>query len=380
MDLAWAPDQRELHDRLRRLTQPTGDRRGADGSGLTWADLAAAGVMALPVPVEYGGCGRSALTCALALEGVGYGCRDIGLLISAGAHIWAVEIPLLMFGTDKQRQAFLPALASGQLVGAHAITEAGSGSDALAMKATARRAGGSYVLTGRKRFVTNAPRADLFIVYATLGSQLGFTGVTAFLVEAGHRGLSVEAEVGKAGLHSCPWGQVVLDNCVVDAGMRLGADKQGSRIFATVMAWERALLLAPLLGAMERQIEDCADRARDRRQFGRRIGSFQSVSNRIVDMRLRLETSRGLVRAAAAELSLDAAPRHRGSVLPELAKLHVSESAVATFEDAVQVFGADGYADEAQVMQRLADVLGTRISSGTSDMQREVVAAKLGLR
>lgn len=378
MDFAWALDQRELHDRLRRLTQ---DRAGgADGSGPAWADLAAAGVMALPVPTEYGGFGHSALTCALALEGLGYGCRDIGLLVSAGAHVWAVEIPLQIYGTDKQRRAFLPALSSGRSVGAHAITEAGAGSDALAMDATARREGGSYVLTGRKRFVTNAPRADVFLVYATLGSQFGFTGVTAFLIETGHPGLRVEPEVRKAGLHSCPWGQVVMEDCVVDEGMRLGAEKQGSAIFATVMAWERTLLLAPLLGAMERQIEECADRARNRRQFGRRIGSFQSVSNRIVDMRLRLETSRGLVRAAAAELSLVAAARDRGSVLPELAKLHVSESAVATFEDAVHVFGGSGYAEDAQIMQRLADVLGTRISSGTSDMQREVVAAKLGLR
>lgn len=379
MELAWTPDQQDLHDRLRRLAEDRA-RGEADGGGLSWADLAAAGVMALPVPKEYGGSGHSALTCALALEGLGYGCRDIGLLISAGAHVWAVEIPLLIFGTGKQRQAFLPALASGRSVGAHAISETNAGSDALAMEATARREGGSYVLTGRKRFVTNAPCADLLLVYATLGAQFGFTGVTAFLIERDHPGLRVEPEIRKAGLRSCPWGEVVLEDCVVDGSMRLGAEKQGSQVFATVMAWERTLLLAPLLGAMERQIEECADRARARRQFGRRIGSFQSVSNRIVDMRLRLETSRGLVRAAAAELEPVAVARHRGSVLPELAKLHVSESAVATFEDAVQVFGGYGFAEDAQIVQRLTDVLGTRISSGTSDMQREVVAAKLGLR
>jgi L-prolyl-PCP dehydrogenase len=377
MDLAWTPGQQDLHERLRRLE---GRARVPGADGLAWSDLAQAGVMALPVPAAYGGAGHPALTCALALEGLGYGCRDIGLLISAGAHVWAVEIPLLIYGTDSQRQTFLPALASGRSVGAHAITETGAGSDALALAATARRENGSYVLTGTKRFVTNAPRADIFIVYATLGSQFGFTGVTAFLVERGQPGLRVEQEMRKAGLHSCPWGQVVLEDCVVSEGMRLGAEKQGSQIFATVMAWERTLLLAPLLGAMERQIEDCTDRARDRRQFGRRIGSYQSVSNRIVEMRLRLETSRGLVRAAASELAVATAARHRGSVLPELAKLHVSESAVATFADAVQVFGGCGYAEDAQIVQRLADVLGARISSGTSDMQREVVAAKLGLR
>ncbi|WP_197287848.1 acyl-CoA dehydrogenase family protein [Streptomyces apocyni] len=379
MDLDWTPDQRDLYDRLRRLTaeRETDETSGADPD---WAVLAQAGVMALPIPEEYGGLGHSALTCAVGLEGLGYGCADTGLLVSAGAHTWAVEIPLLTYGTDEQRRAYLPALASGRSVGAHAITETGSGSDALAMEATARPKGGGYVLNGRKRFVTNAPDADVFLVYATLGTQFGFTGVTAFLVERGHPGLRVEPEHEKAGLVSCSWGQVVLDDCVVDASMRLGAEKQGSQIFATVMAWERTLLLAPLLGAMDRQIDDCVRRARTRRQFGRRIGSFQSVSNRIVDMQLRLETSRGLVRAAAWELDRAAGGKERGSALPELAKLHVSESAVATFEDAMQVFGGYGYTEGAGIARRLSDALGTRISSGTSDMQRDVVAAKLGLR
>ncbi|MFF3616793.1 acyl-CoA dehydrogenase family protein [Streptomyces sp. NPDC002580] len=370
MELAWTPEQSELHHRLRGLP--------ADA---TWKSLADAQVMALHIPREHGGLGHSALTSALALEGLGYGCRDIGVLIAAGAHMWAVALPLATFGTPEQRKTFLPGLAAGRLVGAHAITETESGSDALAMRAVARRDGDKYVLTGRKRFITNAPDADVFLVYATLGSRLGFTGVTAFLVERGQAGVRVETEQQKMGLRSCPWGQLVLDECVVDAGMRLGAEKQGSEIFATVMAWERTLLLAPLLGAIERQIEECVDRAGSRRQFGRRIGSFQSVTNRIVDMRLRLETSRGLLRAAAWELDLPTPGRaKRSSPLPELVKLQVSESAVATFEDAMQIFGGHGYTEDAGIEERLRDALGTRISSGTSDMQRDVVAAKLGLR
>jgi L-prolyl-PCP dehydrogenase len=371
MDLAWTPAQFDLHRHLR-------DQFDADGA--SWQALAAAQVMALPVSREHGGLGSSALTCAFALEGLGYSCRDIGLLISAGAHMWAVELPLMKFGTPEQQQAYLPRLADGTLVGAHAITEAESGSDALAMRAAARRDGDTYILTGRKRFVTNAPQAGLFLVYATLGRQLGFTGVTAFLVERDHPGLRVEPEHQMMGLRSCRWGQVVLDECVVDASRRLGADKQGSQIFASVMAWERTLLLAPLLGAMERQIEECVGRARSRRQFGRRIGSFQSVANRIVEMRLRLETSRGLLRAAAWELEQPDSPRQRESLFPELVKLQLSEAAVATFQDAMQIFGGYGYTKDAGIEERLRDALGTRISSGTSDMQRDVIAAKLGLR
>lgn len=377
MDLDWTSDQRELYDRMRGLTNPEAEDGGA---GLTWEKLAEAGVMALPIPVEYGGKGLSALTCSLAMEGLGYGCSDTGLLVAAGAHMWAVELPLLVYGTDEQRRRYLPSLANGRAVGAHAITEAGSGSDALAMEATARKKGTSYVLSGRKRFVSNAPQADIFIVYATLGSQFGFTGVTAFLIERGHPGLSVEHEYEKVGLHSLSWGQVVLDDCLLDESMRLGGEKQGSAVFSTVMAWERTLLLAPLLGGMERQIEECVSRARERRQFGKRIAAFQSVSNRIVEMQLRLETCRGLIRASAAELEASAVARRHRSFLPELVKLHVSESAVATYEDAMQIFGSYGFAEKARISERLSDALGTRISSGTSDMQREVVAAKIGLR
>jgi alkylation response protein AidB-like acyl-CoA dehydrogenase len=370
MDFARTTEQAALHQRYRDLGAPRD--RTPDGG---WRLLAEQQVMALPVPSAYGGLGLDAATCAYALEGLGYGCRDIGLLISAGAHTWAVELPLLRFGTPEQRQRYLPALASGQLVGAHAITETESGSDALSLASVARRHGTGYVLSGRKRFVTNAPSADVFIVYATVGRQFGFTGVTAFLVDRGQRGLRVEQECAKMGLRSCGWGQVVLDECVVEGSRRLGAEKQGSKIFATVMAWERTLLLAPLLGAMERQIEECTARARSRRQFGRRIGSFQSVANRIVDMRLRLEAARGLVHRAAWELSHD-----EQSVFPELAKLAVSDAAVAVFQDAMEIFGGYGYTEDAGIEERLRDALGTRVSSGTSDLQRSVVAAKLGLR
>jgi alkylation response protein AidB-like acyl-CoA dehydrogenase len=371
VNLSWTPTQVELYNRMRdQCSLGCAD----------WRALAAAQVMALPVPAAYGGLGHSAITCALALEGLGYGCRDIGLLISAGAHMWAVEAPLMKFGSPEQRNAYLPGLASGRLVGAHAITEAGAGSDALAMEAVALRDGDKYVLNGRKRFVTNAPIADIFLVYATIGRQFGFTGVTAFLVERGQPGLRVEEEHRKMGLRSCQWGQVILDKCVVDERMRLGAPKQGSEIFASVMAWERTLLLAPLIGAMERQTEECVSRSQSRRQFGRKIGSFQSVANRIADMKLRLETSRSLLRAAAWELGQNTLSRGQYSCYPELVKLHLSEAAVKTFDDALQIFGGFGYCEEAGIEERLRDVLGTRISSGTSDLQRNVIAAKLGLR
>jgi L-prolyl-PCP dehydrogenase len=381
MEFEWTPAQRALHDEFRKLGEDKLNNIEPELAArerfrrAAWTALGDADVLALPVPPEHGGPGYDALTCAFALEGLGYGCRDLGLLISAGAHMWAVELPLLRFGTPAQRDRYLPGLASGKIIGAHAITETNAGSDALSLESTARRDGPAYVLRGRKRFVTNAMVADVFLVYATIDSRLGFSGVTAFVVDHDQRGLRVEAEVEKMGLRSSPWAQVVLDDCVVPEGQRLGSDKQGSRIFATVMAWERTLLLAPLLGAMARQVDNCAAYAKSRRQFGHRIAAFQSVSNRIVDMHIRLETARLLSYRAASDLA-----GCERSAFPEIAKLYLSEAAIATFQDAVQVLGTRGYTTATDVERGLRDVLGTRISSGTSDLQRWVIAAKLGLR
>lgn len=381
VDFGWSVTQHALHDRLRQAGAELSDPSASE-PGLTdplgrpaWQRLARHGVMALPVPEDYGGLGHDPLTCCFGLEGLGYGAGTMGFLFSAGAHIWAVELPIMKFGTPQQRDRYLPGLAGGQLIGAHAITEQSAGSDALAVEATASRKGGTYVLTGRKRYVTNAPVADLFLVYATINPRLGFTGVSAFLVDRDQPGLHICEEDDKIGLRQSPWGQVVLDGCVVDKAQRLGAEKQGSRIFATVMAWERALVLAPLLGAMARSIEQCVSHAQSRKQFGRSIGSFQATANRIVDMRIRLETARLAGYRAAWDLGAGIE-----SASPEIAKLLISEAAVAVFTDAMTVFGGQGYTEAAGLDVNLRDALGVRVSSGTSDIQKLVIAAKLGLR
>ncbi|MEV4441682.1 acyl-CoA dehydrogenase family protein [Streptomyces sp. NPDC049577] len=355
---------RDLERRERTQTLQPGD----------WQRCADAGVFALPVPAAYGGRGLDPLSCALALEGLGRGCRDNGLMISVGAHIWAMELPLIEFGTEEQKQHYLPALMDGRMVGAHAITEAQAGSDALSLTTRARREGDHYVLDGTKRFITNAPIADVFIVYATVNPELGFTGVTAFLVDRDQDGVTVESSFEKTGLRTAPWGEITLRDCRVPVTRRLGAEKQGSRILATAMAWERSLILAPLLGTMQRQIDECVAYARSREQFGTNIGRFQSVAHSIVDMQIRLEAARLLTHRAAWDL-IKGGP----SVFPEAAQLETSEAAVRTFLDALQVFGGLGYTTATDTERNLRDALGTRISSGTSDMQRKVIAEKLGI-
>ncbi|MEU5583201.1 acyl-CoA dehydrogenase family protein [Streptomyces huasconensis] len=380
MNLSPTEEQLALAGRLRDLGAA---RLGADIEARErshrlqpgdWERCARAGILALPLPTAYGGLGLDPLSCAVAMEGLGHGCRDNGLLLSLGAHIWAVEIPVLEFGTEEQKERYLPALCDGRMVGAHALTEQEAGSDAMALTARARRDGDGYVLDGTKRFVTNAPIADVTLVYATVNPALGFTGVTAFLVDRDTEGLTVESRFEKTGMRTSPWGEITLRDCRVPAGARLGAEKQGSRILARAMAWERSLLLAPLLGTMRRQIEQCVQYARSRSQFGKNIGRFEAVAHRIVDMQLRLDAARLLTHRAASQLGgADA------SYAPEAAKLTTSEAAVATFLDAMQVYGGLGYTTGTDIERNLRDALGTRISSGTSDLQRVLMAEKMGI-
>jgi alkylation response protein AidB-like acyl-CoA dehydrogenase len=379
VEFTLSPEQSALRDRMCRLGADVGQRAepedATEAFRAGWDRLAREGVTGLPVPPPEGGLGHDPLTCAIALEGLGRGCVDLGLLVSLGAHLWAVALPLLRYGTAEQRARYLPGLAAGTLIGAHAITESGAGSDSMAMATLAEPEDGAYVLSGHKRFVTNAPVADVFIVYATINPCLGFTGVTAFLVDKDTPGLHVEPELDKSGLRSSPWARLTLDRCVVERGGVLGAEKQGSKIFGIVMAWERALLPVPLLGAMARTIDECVAHVRNRRQFGARIASFQSVANRVVDMTIRLELARLAAYRAAWELGAG-----ESSYFSEIAKLQVTESAVRVFQDAMVLFGGEGYATGAGIDRALRDALGTTLSSGTSDLQRVVIAGKLGLR
>jgi len=341
-----------------------------------WDACARLGIHGLPFPAELGGAGADVPTTSRAMEALGAGCRDNGLLFSINAQMWSVQLPLWKFGTPEQQQRWLPPLCAGTLIGAHGMTEPDAGSDAFALATTARPDGDGYVLSGSKTFVTNAPVADLFLVFARVGGGRGFLGVTAFLVERSNSGLTVGRPIEKMGLRTSPMAEVRLDDCRVPAAARLGSQGEGARLFASAMAWERACLLATCVGAMQRQLDDCIRYAQTRRQSGSPIGRFQSVANRIVDMRLRLETSRLLLRRVArlaeegsATLPLEAAT----------AKLHISESWVASSLDAIQVHGGYGYATESEVERDLRDAVASRLYSGTSEIQRNLIAGALGL-
>jgi L-prolyl-PCP dehydrogenase len=382
VDLSGLDDeQRLLHESVVSFAQRhlNGDLAATEGGGgfsrELWRRCAELGLQGMPVPPEYGGTGLSATTIAAALEALGYGCLDNGLIFSLNAQLWACERPLLRFATEDLRRRYLPGLCDGSLVAAHGMSEPDAGSDAFSLRTTAAPRGDGWVLNGSKTFVTNAPEADLFVVFATTDARLGFAGLCAFLLERDTPGLTVGPALAKMGLRSSPMGELFLEECAVPAESMIGAAGAGMAVFNDAMLWERGMILAASVGTMRRQLEQCLGYAGERRQFGKPIGDFQAVSHRLVDMRLALETSRLMLYRFARMLdegtatALDAA----------LTKLHLSESLVRSSLSALEVHGGYGYMSEYAFEREVRDALASRIYSGTSDLQRNVVAHHLGL-
>jgi alkylation response protein AidB-like acyl-CoA dehydrogenase len=290
--------------------------------------------------------------------------------------MWSVVMPVLTFGTELQRERYLEKLCNGTLVGAHGMSEPDSGSDAFSLRARAEPVDGGFLLNGTKTFVTNAPVADLFLLFATVDRKRGMWGITAFLIEKDTPGLTVSQPFRKMGLTTSPMAEVILEDCAVPEEARLGAVGQGAVLFNHSMAWERSCILASQVGAMEHQLEVCLRYAREREQFGRPIGDHQLVAARLADMKVRLEMSRLALYNAAWAMARDEDVEMASSV----AKLYISEAAVESALDAIRTHGGYGYMEEFQVERDLRDFLGGTMYSGTSDIQRLLVARQMGLR
>jgi alkylation response protein AidB-like acyl-CoA dehydrogenase len=358
---------------LGRDLQQRDRTEGFDRHG--WTRCAEFGVMRMPVPEEYGGLGLGLTDLIAVMEGLGYGTADHGLLFSIHAHMWTNVMPILAFGSAEQKSRYLRRLISGEWIGANAASEPDAGSDLFSMRTVVRREGDEYVLDGAKTFVSNAPLADVFVLYATLDPSLGATGITAFIVDAGTPGLTVGRRLEKMGLRTSTMAEVVLKGCRVPVGSRLGREGRGVTVFDSSMEWERGCILAGSLGAMRRHLEACIEHARHRQQFGHPIAKFQSVANRIVDMQVRLDTSRALV-YRIGQLKDSGLPARTEAAI---AKLHVSESFAASAFDAMRIFGSYGYMTEYGLERELRDALGGVFYSGTSDIQRNIIARALGL-
>ena len=382
MNFSWNEDQTQFHERLKSFALEhldddvvARDERSEFAEAL-WQSAAAFGIQGMSMPRDYGGTDSADIQTAMyAMEGLGYGCRDGGLLLALNAQMWAVQLPILHFGTDFQKDLFLPKLCSGEWKGAHGITEPATGSDVFNMKSTARRVDGGYILNGSKCMVTLAPICDLALVVASTDPEKGKWGVSTFLVESSFEGFSRGQNQLKMGLRTVPIGTLELKDCFVPESHRLGNEGGGFSTFNYSLEFERCCILATQVGMMQRQLERCIEYAREREQFGQPIGKFQSVSNRIADMKLRLETSRLMLYKVAWLKNQGKSAMMDAAIL----KLYLSECFASSSEDAVRIHGGRGYLCENDIERDWRDAVGGVLYAGTSDIQRNIIAGLLGV-
>jgi alkylation response protein AidB-like acyl-CoA dehydrogenase len=382
MDFAFSESQQHWHDTTLRfateeLVEPE-DRRIEGHAGFWregYARCAQFGIPGLPVPAEYGGRGQDIPTTVAAMEALGYGCNDSGLIFGLNAALWTVTMPIVLYGTEAQKRRYLPGLCDGRILGANGASEPDAGSDIFDMQTRAERRGDRWVLNGRKTWITAGPIADVLLCFATTDPSKGIMGISAFLVDRDSPGFRVVREIPKLGLRTVPMGELAFEDCSLPADRLLGREGRGASIFNASLELERGAILASALGTMRRQLERCTKHARTRKQFGQPIGRFQAVANRIVDMTVRLEASRLLVYRYAwlKARGEDAA------VAASMAKLQVSETFVQNSLDAVRLFGAAGYVEETGLERDLRDSVGGVIFSGTNDIQRNIIAQHLRL-
>ncbi|MCY4045296.1 MAG: acyl-CoA/acyl-ACP dehydrogenase [Cellvibrionales bacterium] len=341
-----------------------------------WKLASEFGFSGLPIPDNYGGSGLSALDTMLMFEALGKGSSDMGFAFSLAAHTFATAVPLWRFGETHLLDHYLPKIASGDLIAANAVTETTAGSDIYQMKSKAEKVDGGYKINGQKCFITNAPAADIFLIYAKTDPNQSFFGVSSFLVEKETPGLSVSKSCEKHCLPTSTWGNVFMDDVFVPETQRVGFEGAGGAMFHDSMIWEKGCLFAIYVGAIERMLDKAIEQAKTREQFGQPIGHNQSISNKIIDIKARLECAKLMLYRSGwlYDQGKDA------ECQIALSKLLISEFAVQSSLDLIQIFGGSAIDPEMGILQNLLDALPSRIFSGTNEIQREIIARKLGLR
>ncbi|MGA9775994.1 MAG: acyl-CoA dehydrogenase family protein [Candidatus Dormiibacterota bacterium] len=328
-------------------------------------------VYAVAFPPEYGGVSGSALTLAMVVEEVAQVCATSALLLAVQA---LGGYPILLGGSEEQRRAFLPRLASGELIAAYALSEPDAGSDPAAMRTRARREGDHYLLDGTKMWITNGGVADLIVVFAVTDPGAGARGISAFLVDGASPGLERRPIHGKLGIRGSDTAELVFTGCSVPADRLLGREGDGFRIAMGVLDRSRPQIGAQALGIGAGAMERAVEYARQRHQFGRPIAEFQGIQFMLADMAVQLEASRALVHAACRAID-----DHDPAVtkLAAMAKLMASDTAMRVTTDAVQVLGGYGYINEFPVERMMRDAKITQIYEGTNQIQRVVIAKHL---
>jgi len=365
----WAASVLATDDRIDADQQSTFAR--AD-----WQRCADRGIFRLLVPPASGGNGGTVANALLTLEGLGHGCRDNGLAYAIASQVLSTQIALAEHGSADQRDTWLGPMLRGEVFGAFAMTEPNSGSDAYAMETTAvEAADGGYVLNGHKAYITFGSICDVSIVFAITDPDAGTWGISAFVVPTATSGVERVGNRDKMGMRTTPFGDLRYTDVHVPASAVLGRVGAGASIFNSVLQIERAFVFATQVGTMQRQLDEAIAYTHARTQGGQPISRHQAVAHRIAEMKREHETARLFVyRAALAYVSGTGF-----TMSAALAKLVASEAGVAGAMAAADLHGAKGYVSEFGVERNLRDAIGGLVYSGTSDIQRNIVARLLGV-
>ena len=379
MDFEWSFEQKTFKESMRKFAEKEvspgiieRDKKG-EFNWEAWKKAGEFGILGLPIPEKYGGGGTDIMTMMAGMEGFGLGCRDAGFYLSLAAHIVIGEIPIWKFGSEEQKLKYLPKMCNGEWIGAYGLSEPDAGSDALSLRTKAVKKGNHYILNGTKMFITNGPIANVVVVFATVDRSKGAKGITAFIVEKDFPGFSVSREIEKMGQRTSPTGELIFEDCIVPVENCLGEEGQGVSILYESLEWERACLLAGSIGQVEFELDRCIKYANERVQFGRPIGQFQLIQERLANMKWRLEASRLLVYRAGWMKQKGIPARTEAAI----AKLAISETRVANALDAVQIHGGYGYMREFEVERILRDSIAATIGAGSTEIQKITIARQL---
>lgn len=338
-----------------------------------WNHFSKHGLHGLLADESYGGKGFSALKTCVAYEALAYGCENNGIIFSSIAHLIACVSPLSFYGNEEQKAKYLKKMATGQWIAANAITEYNAGSDVYNMASVAVKKGGVYVINGEKRYITNAPVADVLVVYALTDKSKGFFGgVSCFIVKTDSKDIKISKVKDKMGLRTAQMGDIKFTNFEIEDENMIGKPGAGGQIFNNSMVWERVVVSAFLVGQLDRVLDKAVLFTKKRKLNNKNLFEFQNIQHKIADIKTILNAGKNLVYDAA--YSIDTKPRN-ALTRAAIAKLFVSEHVVCAIKQLQEIYGAYGYLTEAGIEREYRDSFASLLYSGTSAIQRNIISA-----
>lgn len=373
MHFELTDEQKMLREMVRNFAEnevePTAKERDEEArfDREIFDQMAELGLTGIPWPEKYGGIGSDYVSYVIAVEELSRVCASTGVTLSA--HVSLASWPIFAYGNDTQKETYLTKLATGEALGAFALSEPGAGSDVASMQMTAKKVANKYVLNGTKVWITNGGEADIYVVFAKTDEQEAHRGISAFIVEKDAPGLSFGKTENKLGIRSSPTAEMIFDQCEIPEENLLGKEGEGFRIAMRTLDGGRSGIAAQAVGISQGALDHAVQYAKERKQFGRRIADHQAISFKLADMATEIEAARLLTyRAAWLESN-----GHDYGTASAMAKLYASDAAMRHTTEAVQIFGGYGYTKDYPVERFMRDAKITQIYEGTNEIQRLVI-------